>query len=67
MHLGILKITAQHVRSLVEEGRTMFLVTHEIAFARNVSDRVIKTEGGVVIADGQSDEVMGENRPSEQR
>ncbi len=40
------------VRSLAEEGRTMILVTHEMAFARQVSDRVVRMEGGLIAAQG---------------
>jgi polar amino acid transport system ATP-binding protein len=39
------------VRSLAEEGRTMVLVTHEMAFARNVSDRIVRMEAGTIVAD----------------
>jgi polar amino acid transport system ATP-binding protein len=46
------------VRSLAEEGRTMILVTHEMAFARNVSDRIIVMKQGVVIADGAPEVVL---------
>ena len=40
------------VRSLAEEGRTMILVTHEMAFARNVSDRIVRMAQGTIVADG---------------
>lgn len=47
------------VRSLAEEGRTMIVVTHEMAFARNVSDRIVRMAGGTVVADGPPDQVLG--------
>jgi polar amino acid transport system ATP-binding protein len=40
------------VRTLAEEGRTMILVTHEMAFARQVSDRVVRMEAGLIVASG---------------
>ena len=48
------------VRNLAEEGRTMILVTHEMAFAKNVSDRVVKMEHGVIVANGPPREVLAE-------
>lgn len=47
------------VRNLAEEGRTMILVTHEMAFAKNVSDRIIRMEHGVIVADGPPAQVLG--------
>ena len=38
------------VRTLAEEGRTMILVTHEMAFAKNVSDRIVKMDAGLIVA-----------------
>jgi polar amino acid transport system ATP-binding protein len=46
------------VRSLADEGRTMLLVTHEMAFARNVSDRIVRMAGGCIVADGPPGEVL---------
>ena len=40
------------MRSLANEGRTMLLVTHEIAFARDVATRVIFLHEGVIEEDG---------------
>jgi octopine/nopaline transport system ATP-binding protein len=40
------------IRSLAEEGRTMLVVTHEMGFARNVSDRVVFLHAGNVEEDG---------------
>ena len=39
------------MKSLVKEGMTMFVVTHEMGFAKNVSDRVIFMDQGVVVED----------------
>ncbi len=46
------------MRSLAEEGRTMLVVTHEMAFARNVSDRVMFLHEGVVEADGAPEDIF---------
>ena len=44
--------------ALAEEGMTMLLVTHEIAFARDVSDRVLFFEKGVMAEQGSPEEVL---------
>ena len=46
------------MRSLAEEGRTMIVVTHEMTFARNVSDRVMFLHQGQVEADGTPDDLF---------
>ncbi|HLX03307.1 MAG TPA: ATP-binding cassette domain-containing protein, partial [Trinickia sp.] len=50
------------MRSLAQEGRTMLVVTHEMGFARHVSNRVMFLHQGQVEADGTPDEVFGELR-----
>ena len=47
------------IRSLAEENMTMVIVTHEMAFARDVADRVIFMDGGVVVEEGPPSEVFG--------
>jgi len=47
------------MRSLAEEGRTMLVVTHEMAFARDVSNRVVFLHKGVVEEEGPPAEVFG--------
>jgi octopine/nopaline transport system ATP-binding protein len=47
------------MRSLAEEGRTMLVVTHEMAFARDVSNRVVFLHKGVVEEDGPPEQVFG--------
>ncbi|MFL6095389.1 MAG: amino acid ABC transporter ATP-binding protein [Blastococcus sp.] len=44
---------------LAKEGLTMIVVTHEIAFAREVADRVVFMDGGVVVEDGPPEQVIG--------
>jgi polar amino acid transport system ATP-binding protein len=46
------------MRSLAKEGSTMVVVTHEMAFARDVADRVIFMDQGLVMEDGSAAEVM---------
>ena len=46
------------MRSLAQEGRTMLVVTHEMGFAREVSDRVIFLHQGKVEEDGKPDQVF---------
>ncbi|MDO4502081.1 MAG: amino acid ABC transporter ATP-binding protein [Coriobacteriia bacterium] len=46
------------MRSLAEAGMTMVVVTHEMGFAREVADRVIFMEGGVVVEDGTPEQVF---------
>ena len=47
------------IRALAEEHMTMVIVTHEMAFARAVSDRVIFMDGGVIVEQGEPEEVFG--------
>ena len=53
------------IRSLAEEHMTMVIVTHEMAFARDVADRVIFMDGGVIVEQGDPKEVI--NHPKEER
>lgn len=47
------------IRTLAEQHVTMIIVTHEIEFARNVSDKVIFMANGVVAEEGTPEEVIG--------
>ena len=47
------------MRTLAGEGRTMLVVTHEIGFARDVSDRVVFLQSGLVDCDGKPSDVFG--------
>ena len=46
------------IRTLAEEHMTMVVVTHEMAFARDVSDRVIFMDGGVIVEEGEPRQVI---------
>ncbi len=53
------------IRSLAAERMTMVIVTHEMAFARDVADRVIFMDEGVIIEEGKASEVI--NNPRNER
>jgi polar amino acid transport system ATP-binding protein len=53
------------MRELADAGMTMLVVTHEMAFAREVADRVIFLDAGVILEEGTADEVIG--NPREER
>jgi polar amino acid transport system ATP-binding protein len=46
------------MRALAEEGTTMVVVTHEMSFAREVADRVVFMDQGVVVEEGPPDQVL---------
>lgn len=47
------------IRELAAEHMTMVVVTHEMKFARDVADRVIFMDGGVIVEEGNAEEVFG--------
>ena len=53
------------MRDLAESGTTMIVVTHEMAFARGVADRVVFMDQGVVVEEGPPNEVL--LNPKEER
>ena len=53
------------IRQLAEENMTMVIVTHEMAFARDVADRVVFMDGGVIVEQGDPQEVI--SHPKEER
>ena len=52
------------MRDLADDGMTMIVVTHEMGFAREVGDRVVFMDGGVVVEQGAPDDVLGRPRTS---
>ncbi len=46
------------MRELAEDGMTMVVVTHEMGFARDVADRVVFMDGGVVVEQGEPRQVI---------
>ncbi|MCI6957639.1 MAG: amino acid ABC transporter ATP-binding protein [Clostridiales bacterium] len=55
------------MRSLAQEGMTMLVVTHEMAFARDVSNHVVYMSGGVICEEGAPQEVFGNPQKQETR
>ncbi len=46
------------IHDLAKQGMTMLVVTHEMSFARDVANRVIFMDGGVIMAEGTPDEIF---------
>jgi len=46
------------IKELAKEHMTMIIVTHEMQFAREVSDRIVFMEGGVIVQEGTPDEIF---------
>ena len=55
------------MQCLAEEGMTMLVVTHEMAFARDVSTRVVYMNQGVICEDGSPEELFGNPQKQETR
>ena len=53
------------IRNLAEQKTTMIIVTHEMAFARDVADQVIFMDGGLIVEQGDPHEVI--DHPKEER
>ena len=53
------------IRQLAEENMPMVIVTHEMIFARDVADRIVFMDGGVIVEEGPAQEVI--NNPKEER
>ncbi|PWB88328.1 amino acid ABC transporter ATP-binding protein [Methanobrevibacter thaueri] len=51
------------IKELAAEHMTMVIVTHEMAFARNVADTIIFMDGGVIVEEGSPDEVFSSDNP----
>ncbi|RFA11168.1 ectoine/hydroxyectoine ABC transporter ATP-binding protein EhuA [Subtercola boreus] len=55
----------QVIRTLAGSGRTLIVVTHEIGFAREVADRVVFVDEGVIVEEGTADQLI--NHPAHPR
>ncbi|MGH3914289.1 MAG: amino acid ABC transporter ATP-binding protein [Pseudonocardiaceae bacterium] len=55
------------MRTLAEGGMTMLVVTHEMAFAREVADRVVVLDHGLVVEDGPAEQVISAPRAERTR
>ncbi|OUQ89425.1 peptide ABC transporter ATP-binding protein [Brevibacillus brevis] len=49
------------IKNLAKEGMTMVIVTHEMNFAKEVGDRIIFMDQGIIMAEGHPGEVFGNN------
>jgi polar amino acid transport system ATP-binding protein len=61
----LVKEVLDAMRELAEEGMTMMVVTHELGFAREVADRVVFMDGGVIVEQGPPAQVL--DSPREER
>ena len=55
------------MRGLARDGMTMMVVTHEMSFARDVADRVVFMDGGVVVEEGTPEEVLADPKTDRAR
>jgi ABC-type polar amino acid transport system ATPase subunit len=53
------------MQQLARDGMTMIVVTHEMSFARDIADRIVFMDGGVVVEEGKPEQVFF--RPSTDR
>ena len=53
------------MRSLADSGMTMVVVTHEVGFAREVADRIVFMDGGVIVEEATPEEFF--QNPQEER
>jgi polar amino acid transport system ATP-binding protein len=53
------------MRGLAHDGMTMIVVTHEMSFAREVADRVVFMDDGVILEEGPAEQVIG--NPKQER
>jgi polar amino acid transport system ATP-binding protein len=61
----LVKEVLDAMRELAEEGMTMLVVTHEMGFAKEVGDQVVFMDGGVIVEQGQPEQVL--DHPREER
>ena len=53
------------IKQLAAEHMTMVIVTHEMSFARDVADRIVFMDGGVIVEEGPAEQVI--NNPQHDR
>jgi polar amino acid transport system ATP-binding protein len=61
----LIKEVLDVMRELADEGMTMVVVTHEIGFARDVCDRAVFMDGGVIVEEGSPKQVI--DKPKQER
>ena len=55
------------MHDLAQEGMTMLVITHEMAFARDVSNRVVYMNQGVICEQGSPEQIFGDPQRQETR
>ena len=53
------------MKQLAQEGMTMVVVTHEMGFAKEVADRVLFMDGGIILEEGTPEQIF--DHPKETR
>jgi polar amino acid transport system ATP-binding protein len=61
----LVKEVLDTMRDLARKGMTMLVVTHELSFARDVGDRIVFMDGGVIVEEGRPADVL--DNPREER
>lgn len=61
----LVKEVLDTMRELASEGMTMLVVTHELGFAKEVGDQVVFMDGGVIVEQGKSADVL--DHPTQER
>ena len=61
----MVKEVLELIKKVAENNITMLLVTHEMGFAREIADRIIFMDGGVIVEEGTPDEIF--NHPKNER
>jgi polar amino acid transport system ATP-binding protein len=61
----LVKEVLDTMKELADEGMTMMVVTHEIGFAREVADKVVFMDGGVIVEQGEPNAIL--DNPREER
>jgi ABC-type polar amino acid transport system ATPase subunit len=46
------------MQQLASDGMTMVVVTHEMSFARDIADRILFMDGGVIVEEGKPDQLL---------
>ena len=46
------------MQQLARDGMTMIVVTHEMSFARDVADRIVFMDGGVIVEEGKPEQLF---------
>ena len=55
------------MQNLAQEGMTMLVVTHEMAFARDISSRVVYMNQGIICEEGSPEQLFGDPKKPETR